>query len=83
MDVKEEEEDMMTLRRMMLRRQTDPKTGKHTLSSLRKQNAHGPSRRTILWKFTRKMPDANPGHGSLREPAQAKRTWTFHKSNLL
>ena len=47
MDVKEEE-DMMTLRRMMLRRQTDPKTGKHTL----------------------------------REPAQSKCTWTFHKSHL-
>ena len=32
MDVEEEEEeDNMTLRRMRLRRKTDPKTGKHTL----------------------------------------------------
>ena len=25
-----------------------------------------------MWKFTEKMPDANSGHGILREPAQSK-----------
>ena len=51
MDVveKKEDEDNMTLRRMRLRRKTDPKTGKHTLC----------------------------------EPAQAKCTWTFHKSHFV
>ena len=29
-----------------------------------------------------KMPDPNPGHGSLCEPAQLKRTWTFEQSHL-
>ena len=35
-----------------------------------------------VWKLTGKMPDANPAHDILCEPAQAKRTWTFYKSHF-
>ena len=41
---------MLRFRRMMLRRKTDPKTGKHTLcepASLRNRNAHGHCTRAI------------------------------------
>ena len=73
---------MMRLRRMIFRRKTDPKTGKHTLCE--------PARATCTWtfhknhlvcKFTGKMTGDTSGDIVLCKPAQAKRTWTFHKGN--
>ena len=83
MDVEEEEEDI-TLRRMRLRRKTDPKTGKHTLCKAA-QSKGGQSTRASLyeWNSRGKMPDGNPATHVLCEPAQSKRTSTFHKSDLV
>ena len=36
-----------------------------------------------MWKFTGKVPYANPTAHVLCEPVQSKRTWTCHKSNFL
>ena len=36
-----------------------------------------------IWKFTGKMLDPNPGDSVLCEPAQPKRTWTFHQSHVV
>ena len=36
-----------------------------------------------MWKFKGKIPDPNPGHGILCEPAQSNRTWTFHKIHVV
>ena len=39
------------------------------------------SQELFCMEIFRTMPDANPVHGILREPAQAKRAWTFHMSH--
>ena len=77
---------MMRLRRMMLRRKTDPKTGEHTL----REPAQGTCTWTFhkghrLWKFTGKMGEdisgETSGDSASCESAQLKCTWTFHKSH--
>ena len=66
----------MMLRRMLLRRETDPKTGKHTLCEPAQAKCTWTFAKShFVWKF--KVP------GILCEPAQAKRTWTFHKSHVV
>ena len=75
---------MLMLRRMTLRRKNDPKTGKHTL----REPAQSTCTRTFhkshfVWKFTGKMPYANPAASILCEPAQSKRTWTFLQSHFV
>ena len=69
----------------MLRRKTDPKTRKHTLCEPAQSNAHGQLRRAILrgHLYTGKMLDPNPGDIVSCEPAQSKRTWTFHKIHFV
>ena len=71
----------MMLRRMMLRRKTDPKTGKHTLCE--------PAQSTCTWtghksqfvlNIIGKMDGDTSGDIVLCEPAQSKCTWTFEKS---
>ena len=53
-------------------------------ASLCSRNAHGHFTRAIfVRKFTGKMPNVHPGAIVLREPAQSKYTWTFHKSNFV
>ena len=37
----------------------------------------------VVWKFTGKMPDANPEDIVLCKPLLSKRTWTFHKSHFV
>ena len=37
----------------------------------------------FVWKFTGKMPDANPTEPVSCGPAQSKRTWTFDKSHCM
>ena len=71
---------MMMLRRRMLRRKTDPKTGKHTLCE--------PAQSKCTWtglygNVQEKMPDPNSAASILCEPAQSKCTWTFHKSHFV
>ena len=83
MDV-EEQEDCMTLRKMSLRRKTDPKTGKHTLC----KPAQSKGTRTgykshFVWKFVGKMPGPNSAASIWCELAQSKRTWTFHKNHFV
>ena len=59
-DVEEEEEMMMMLRRMMLRRKTDPKTGKHTLCEPAQSKCTRTfHKRHFVRKFTGKMPDTS------------------------
>ena len=36
-----------------------------------------------MWKVTGKVPDADLGATILREPAQSKCVWTFHKSHFV
>ena len=53
-------------------------------ASLHSRKAHGHFTKTILWKFTGQVPDANPATPVLcGEPAQSKCTWTFHKSHFV
>ena len=52
-------------------------------ASLRAQKTHEHFARAILWKFTGAVPYANPATPVLCEPAQAKCTWTFHKSHFV
>ena len=75
---------MMRLRRMIFRRKTDPKTGKHTLCE--------PARATCTWTFhkshfvstcTGKMSGDTSGDIVLCESTQSKCTWTFHKSHFV
>jgi hypothetical protein len=77
-------EKMMRLRRMIFRRKTDPKTGKHTLCE--------PARAICTWTFhkshfvstcTGKMTGDTSGDIVLCEPARSKCTWTFHKSHFV
>ena len=50
---------MMMLRRMMLRRKADPKTGKHTLCEPAQSKCTRAFRKShFVWKFTGKIPDA-------------------------
>ena len=75
---------MMMLRRMMLRRKTDPKTGKHTLC----EPAQSKCRRTFhkshfVRKFTGKMTADTSGNIVSCEPAQSTCTWTFHKGHFV
>ena len=56
---------------MMLRRKTDPKTGKHTLFEPTQS------------KCTCKMPDANPGSSILCELAQSICTWACHNRHFV
>ena len=49
----------MMLRRMMLRRKTDPKTGKHTLCEPAQSKCTWTFHKShFVWKFTGTMPDA-------------------------
>ena len=69
MDV-EEEETMMKLRRLMLRRKTDPKTGKHTLCQrVQLKCTWTCDKRRFVYKFTGKMADGSDTtlieHGAL------------------
>ena len=68
---------------MMLRRKTNPKTGKHTWCepAQSKRTWTFPKSHCVL-KFTGKMAGDSSGDGVLCEPAQSKRTWTFHKSDF-
>ena len=69
---------------MMLRRKTDPKTGKDSLCEPAQSKCTWTWYKShFVWKFTGKMPDPNSGHGILCEPAQSKCTWTFHKSHFV
>ena len=74
---------MMKLRRMILRRKTDPKTGKHTLrepaQSKFTETLH---KRHFVREFSGKMPNANPGSSILCEPAQSKCTWAVTRGIL-
>ena len=75
---------MMRLRRMMLRRKTDPKTGEHTL----REPAQGTCTWTFhkghrLWKFTVKMGEDTSGASVLCELVESKCTWTFHNSHFV
>ena len=74
---------MLMLRRMTLRRKTDPKTGKHTWrepaqskSTWTLHNSH------FVWKFTRKCRTRLP-RPVLCEPAQSKCAWTCQKKHLV
>ena len=68
----------------MLRRRTDPKSGKHTLCEPAQSKFTWTCHKThFVRKFTGKMPDANPGTSILCEPAQAKCTWACHKSHFV
>ena len=50
---------MMMLRRAVLRRKTDPKTGKHTLCEPAQSKYTWTCHKShLVWKFTGKMPDA-------------------------
>ena len=74
---------MTMLRRMMLRRKTDPKTGKRTLC----EPAQSKCTRTFqkshfVWKFAGKAPYAKPATPVLCEPAQSKCTRTRHKTHF-
>ena len=56
----------------------------HFRASLRSRNAHGHFTRAILCgNLHGKLPDPNPATHVLCEPAQSKRTWTFHKSHFV
>ena len=46
-------------------------------------NLQEKGRTHFVWKFTGKRLDPDPGDSVLCEPAQSKRTWTFHKSHFL
>ena len=75
---------IMILRRMMLRRKTDPKTGKHTLC----EPAQSKCTRTfhkshLVWKFAGKVPYAKPPTPVLCEAAQSKCTRTCHKRHFV
>ena len=86
MDVEEEEEKRMKLRRAALRRKTDLKTGKHTLcepAQLKCTWTGHKNTRGILWKFRGKMPYTYPAASILCEPAQSKCTWTRHKRHFV
>ena len=77
---------MMKWRRKMLRRKTDPKTGKRTVcASLCSRNAHGHFTRAIVcaWVFTGKMAEDTSAASILCEPAQSKCTWTYHKKHFV
>ena len=68
----------------MLKRNTDPKTGKHTLC----KPAQAKGTRTFhksyfVWEFTGKMPNANPAASILCEPAHSKCTWAFDKRHFV
>ena len=74
---------MLMLRRMKLRRKTDPKTGKHTWhepaqskSTWTLHNSH------FVWKFTRKCRTRLP-RPVFCEPAQSKCTWTCQKKHFV
>ena len=75
---------LLMLRRMMLRRKTDPKTGKHTLCEPAQSKCTWALHKShFVWKFTGKVPDANPATLVLYEPAQSKCTRPFHKSHFV
>ena len=74
---------MLMLRRMTLRRKTDPKTGKHTWhepaqskSTWTLHNSH------FVWKFTRKCRTRLP-RPVFCEPAESKCTWTCQKKHFV
>ena len=74
---------MLMLRRMTLRRKTDPKTGKHTW----REPAQSKSTWTLhnsnfVWKFTGKMPDASLAASVLCEPAQSTCTWSMSEEQF-
>ena len=73
---------MMMLRSRMLRRKTDPKTGKHTLC----EPAQSKCRRTLhkshfASKITGKVAADTSGDIVLCEPAQSKCTWTHYDTS--
>ena len=70
---------MMMLRKMMWRRKTDPKTGKHTLYEPTQATCAWTFHKShSVWKFTGKMAADTSGDIVLCEPAQLKYTWTCH-----
>ena len=70
-------------RKMMLRRKTDPKTGKHILCEpAESQCTWTPHNRHFARKFIGKMPDANPAASILCELAQSTCTWACHKRHV-
>ena len=83
----EEEEDAEVEEEMMLKRKTDPKTGKHTLC----ESGQATCTRTFhkshfAWTCTGKLPYVNPATPVLCQPAQTKCTWitwTCHKSHFV
>ena len=77
----------MTLRRMRLRRKTDPKTGKHTFC----EPAHAKCTWTFhkshfVWKFRGKMPDAYENtsikHRALTLPVRTLSVWPHCLGNF-
>ena len=75
---------MIMLRRRMLRRKTDPKTGKHTLCEPAQSKCRGTFHKGhFVRKFTGEMAADTSGDIVLCEPAQSKCTWTFHKGNFV
>ena len=65
----------------MLRRKTDPKTGKHTLCEPAGSKCTWTFHKShFVWKFRRKVPYTNPATPIFSEHGKPKRTWTFHKS---
>ena len=70
---------MIMLRSRMLRRKTDPKTGKHTLcepvQSKRRRTLH---KSHFAWKITGKVAADTSGDFVLCEPAQSKCRRTLH-----
>ena len=74
---------MLMLRRMMLRKKTDPKTGKQTLCEpVQSKCTWTLDKSHFAWKFTGKVPDANPATLVLCELARSKCTRTCHKSRF-
>ena len=68
---------------MMLRRKSDPKTGKHTLPEPALSKCTRTGYKSHFVEIYKKMPDPNPGDIVLCQPAQSKCTWTFHKSHFV
>ena len=75
---------MMRLRGRMLRRKTDPKTGRHTVCEPAQATCAWTFHKShFVWKCTRKMAADTSAARVLCEPAQSKCAWTFHKSHFV
>ena len=69
---------------MMLRRKTDPKTGKaHFARACAVEMHTGISQEPLCGKFTGEMPDAKPATPVACEPAVSKCTWTCQKRHFV